>query len=153
MSGHRVNAFMTCSTASLYILIHVAYYEEFHFSFNMCIIWSLPILSGTYILINIYVPDFIYTHMMNIPAVYTVKKWAKFLSIKLSQYFLTQLWAGYITKCIIHKFYQYLRKKYISGELSHKSIYLLWIYIYGNHSNWTCGRKFFISGSINAPLL
>lgn len=100
MSGHRVNAFMTCSTASLYILIHIAYYEEFHFSFNMCIIWSLPILSGTYILINIYVPDFIYTHMMYIPAVYTVKKWAKFLSIKLSQYFLTQLWAAsYITKC------------------------------------------------------
>lgn len=148
MSGHRVNAFMTCST--VYILIHIAYYEAFHFSFNMCIIWSLPILSGTYILINIYVPDFIYTHMMYIPAVYTVKKWAKFLSIKLSQYFLTQLWAGYITKCIIHKFYQYLRKKYISGELSHKSIYLLWIY---NHSNWTCWRKFFISGSINAPLL
>lgn len=100
-------------------------------------------IRDVYILINKYVPDFICTHMMYIPAVYTVKTWAKFLSIKMSQYFLTQLWAGYITKCIIHKFYQYLRKKYISGELSHKSIYLLWIY---NHSNWTCGRKFFISG-------
>lgn len=101
-----------------------------------------------YILINIYVPDLILTWCTY--QRYTVKTWAKFLSIKLSQYFLTQLWAGYITKCIIHKFYQYLRKKYISGELSHKSIYLLWIH---NHSNWTCWRKFFISGSINAPLL
>lgn len=150
MSGHRVNAFMTCSTASLYILIHVAYYEEFHFSFNMCIIWSLNshFNRDAYIIINIYVADLILTWCTY--QRYTVKTWAKFLSIKLSQYFLTQLWAGYITKCIIHKFYQYLRKKYISGELSHKSIYLLWIY---NHSNWTCGRKFFISGSINAPLL
>lgn len=77
-----------------------------------------------YIIINIYVPDLILTWCTY--QRYTVKTWAKFLSIKLSQYFLTQLWAGYITKCIIHKFYQYLRKKYISGELSHKSIYLLW---------------------------
>lgn len=38
MFGYRVNVFMICSIVSLYILIYIVYYEEFYFSFNMCII-------------------------------------------------------------------------------------------------------------------
>lgn len=83
MFGYRVNVFMICSIVSLYILIYVVYYEEFYFSFNMCIIWLFFILLGTYILINIYVFDFIYIYMMYILAVYIVKKWVKFFFIKL----------------------------------------------------------------------
>lgn len=83
MFGYRVNVFMICSIVSLYILIYVVYYEEFYFSFNTCIIWLFFILLGTYILINIYVFDFIYIYMMYILVVYIVKKWVKFFFIKL----------------------------------------------------------------------
>lgn len=83
MFGYRVNVFMICSIVSLYILIYIVYYEEFYFSFNMCIIWLFFILLGMYILINIYVFDFIYIYMMYILVVYIVKKWVKFFFIKL----------------------------------------------------------------------